>query len=131
VAGLNNECSTLKSDHNSYGTSNTQLARCARHGYKGLSASAWLDNKRITSYHKLLVLAPPVSFHVPKNNPFGIPPQSGRSVSYGEGLLVVGLSAGTHTIRISEKFPPPNRSSSNTVTYKLHITQHHASNGFA
>ena len=127
VDGLTNECSTLKGDHNGYGTSNAQLARCAPHGYQGLSASAWLDGKRITSYHKLLVLAPPVSFHLPKNNPFGIPAQSGRSVAYGEGLLLVGLSVGIHTVRITEKFPPPNRRNSNTVTYNLRITQHQTS----
>jgi hypothetical protein len=122
VNGLNNECSTLKGDHNGYGTSDAQLRRCARSGYRGLSASATLDGRRVANYHELIATSPPITFHIRTNNSLGIAPQSGRSVSYGEGLLLSGLSVGTHNIRISEKFPPPNQSNNNTVIYAVHIT---------
>jgi hypothetical protein len=125
VDGLTNECSTIKGDHKGYGSSDAQFARCARNGYKGLTASAALDGARVTNYHKLLVTSPAITFHLPKNNPFGLPPQSGRSVAYGEGLLLSGLRVGTHTIRISEKFPHPYQSSDNTVTYTVKISRHH------
>jgi hypothetical protein len=121
IDGLTNECSTIKGDHNGYGTSDAQLGSCARHGYQGLSASAALDGVGIAAYHKLLVTAPAIAFRLPKNNGFGLKPQSGRSVAYGEGLILSGLRAGTHTVRISEKFPPPNQGYDNTVTYRLHI----------
>jgi hypothetical protein len=121
IAGLTNECSTIKKDHNGYGTSDDQLSRCARNGYAGLSASARLDGTPVANYRRLLALAPAIAFRLPKNNGFGIAPQSGRSVAYGEGLLLSGLRAGTHTIRISEKFPAPYQGNDNTVTYRLHI----------
>ncbi len=125
VGGLTNECSTISGDHKGYGTTNGELARCARRGYQGLRTSAKLDGARVASFDKLIIQAPPITFHVPRNNPFGIKPQSGRSVAYGSGLLLSGLTAGTHTIRISERFPPPHQSDSNTVTYVLHVTRHH------
>jgi hypothetical protein len=121
IAGLTNECSTIKGDHKGYGTSDAQLRRCARHGYKGLSASARLDGAPVTDYHKLIATAPAIAFRLSKNNPFGLKPQSGRSVAYGEGLLLSDLRAGTHTVRISETFPAPNQGSDNIVTYRLHI----------
>jgi hypothetical protein len=122
VNGLTNECSTLKGDHNGYGTSDAQLRRCARNGYRGLTASATLDGKRIANYHELIATSPPITFHIPTHNPFGIAPQSGRSIAYGEGLLLPDLPSGTHNIRISERFPAPNQSNDNTVTYAVHIT---------
>jgi hypothetical protein len=36
--------------------------------------------------------------HLHKVNPFGGPGGPGRSAAYGYGLLLTGLSTGTHTI---------------------------------
>jgi hypothetical protein len=117
VDGLTNECSTLPGDHNGFGTSAAQLARCAREGFKGLSATAVLDGARVVNYRQLIVTTPVITFHLPAGNPFGIKPQNGRSVAYGEGLLLSGLSTGTHTVRIIEHLPQ----GSNTVTYTVPV----------
>ena len=117
VDGLTNECSTLRSDHNGFGTSAAQLARCAREGFHGLSATAVLDGARVVNYRRLIVTTPVIRLQLPAGNPFGVKPQSARSVAYGEGLLLSGLSTGTHTIHITEHLPQ----GSNTVTYRVRV----------
>jgi hypothetical protein len=117
VDGLTNECSTVPGDHNGFGTSAAQLRLCAREGFQRLSASAVLDGAPVVNYRQLIVTSPVVAIHVPVGNPFGIEPQNGRSVAYGEGLLLSGLSTGTHTIRITEHLPE----GSNTVTYTVSV----------
>jgi hypothetical protein len=118
VGGLNNECSTLQGDHNGFGTSPAQLRRCARAGFRGLSATATVDGRRVANYLRLIATTPVVRFHVPRRIALGIKPQSGRSVAHGEGLLLSRLSTGTHTIRITERLPQ----GSYTVTYTVHVT---------
>ena len=118
VDGLTNECSTLRGDHNGFGTSPAQLRRCARAGFRGLSATATVDGRRVANYRRLIATTPVVRFHVPRRNAFGIKPQGGRSVAHGEGLLLSRLSIGTHTIRITERLPQ----GTNTVTYTVHVT---------
>jgi hypothetical protein len=118
IDGLTNECSTVHGDHNGFGTSNAQLTKCARAGYRGLSSTATLDGAPVTDYRQLLVGAPVISFHLPKHNPFGVKPQNGRSAAYGEGLLLSRLSSGTHTVRVREHTP----GGSGTVTYKIVVT---------
>jgi hypothetical protein len=117
VSGLVNECSTITGDHNGFGTSTAQLTRCAREGFQGLSSTAVLDGTRVANYRQLIVTSPVFAIHVPAGNPFGIEPQTGRSVAYGEGLLLSGLSPGTHTIQIIEHLPQ----GSNTVTYTVSV----------
>ena len=115
--GLTNECSTLHGDHNGFGTSAAQLARCAREGFHGLSATAVLDGARVVNYRRLIVTTRVIKVHLPAGNPIGVKPQSARSVAHGEGLLLSGLSTGTHTIRIIEHLPQ----GSNTVTYRVRV----------
>jgi hypothetical protein len=115
IDGLTNECSTVHGDHNGFGSSNAQLTKCARAGFKGLSSSATLDGAPVTIYRQLLVSSPVVTFHLPPHNVFGVKPQGGRSAAYGEGLLLSRLGSGTHTVRIYEHTP----GGSGTLTYKI------------
>jgi hypothetical protein len=122
VDGVSNECSTLPGDHNGFGTSSAQLKRCARAGFKGLSGTATLDGVRVANYPNLIVATRVIHIRVPKRNQFGIKAQSGTSAAYGEGLLLSGLSAGPHTLRITSTIS----GKTNSVTYKLRIPVHAA-----
>ena len=66
VSGISNECSTLHGDHSGFGTSPTQLGRCARAGLKGLTGTATVDGTRVGNYRKLIVGTKAVEIHVPK-----------------------------------------------------------------
>jgi hypothetical protein len=98
VHGINNECSTVHGDHAGYGTSATQLERCARHGFKRDHGSASVDGVPVVNYRELIAAAAVVEARLPKRNAFHLAPQRLRSAAYGEGLLLRGLAAGTHTI---------------------------------
>jgi hypothetical protein len=58
-----------------------------------------------------------IKIRVPKRNQFGIKGRPGTSAGYGEGLLLSGLSAGTHTVRVTATISGKTY----PVTYKLHI----------
>ena len=105
VDGVTNECSTFPGDHNGFGTSPEQLILCAREGFKGLSGTAAVDGSPIADYPALIAATNAIDVQVPEDNTFGIEPRSGRTAAYGEGLLLQGLSAGTHTIRVTSSTP--------------------------
>jgi len=98
VHGIANECSTLHGDHAGFGTSATQLEQCARKGFKGLHGTASVDGVPVANYPELISAAAVVEARLPRHNAFHLAPQRMRSASYGEGLLLRGLTAGTHTI---------------------------------
>jgi hypothetical protein len=90
VHGISNECSTIKGDHNGFGTSPAQLERCARKGFKGDGGTAWLDGVKVANYRRLIAATNAVEIHVPKHNSFYIPGQSATSAGYGEGTAATG-----------------------------------------
>ena len=47
---------------------------------------------------KLVAASPAYPVHVQKNNILGLPKGTGRSAAYGHGLLLRGVSKGTHVI---------------------------------
>ena len=98
VHGISNECSTLPGDHAGFGTSGTQLKRCARRGFTGLRGTALIDGAPVVNYRDLVSAAPVVEARLPKHNGFHLAAQRMRSAAYGEGLLLRGLSAGRHAI---------------------------------
>jgi hypothetical protein len=98
VHGVGFECSTLNRDHPGYGTSAAQLERCARVSFKGDHGAVSIDGVPVVNYRKLISAAPVVGARLPKHNGFHLAPQRMRSADYGEGLLLRGLTAGTHTI---------------------------------
>ncbi len=117
VDGVTNECSTLPGDHNGFGTSPADLKRCARAGFTGVSGTAVLDGVRISNYRNLIVATNAIRIRVPKRNDFGIKGQTGTSAAYGEGLLLSGLSVGTHTIRVTSTISGKTY----PVKYRVHI----------
>jgi hypothetical protein len=117
IVGVSNECSTLPGDHEGFGTSPEQLERCARAGLDGFSGSANVDGANVANYPELIAATPAFGIEVPKDNQFGIAPQTGRSAAYGETLLLRGLAAGTHAIRVNKITPADTF----TARYTVHV----------
>lgn len=113
VDGPGNECSTLKGDHNGFGTSDSQLVKCARAAMKGVVAHATIDGHPITNFGKLITATGAYPIRITKNRFPGITARTGRDAAYGYGLLVIGLTKGTHTLY--------HRSSFGTSTFTLHV----------
>ncbi len=118
VHGIGDECSTIKGDHNGFGTSPAQLERCARKGFKGDGGTASVDGVKVASYSRLVTATNAIEIHVPKHNSFDIPGQSGTSAAYGEGLLLRGLAAGSHRIRVKSVTP----GGSQTRVFVVHVS---------
>ena len=113
VDGPGNECSTLKGDHNGFGTSDSQLVKCARAAMKGVVAHATIDGHPITNFGKLITATGAYPIRITKNRFPGITARTGRDAAYGYGLLVIGLTKGTHTLY--------HRSSFGTSAFTLHV----------
>ena len=109
VHGISNECSTVHGDHAGFGTSASQLERCARKGFKGLHGSASIDGMPVVNYRQLISAAAVVEARVPTHNAFHLAQQRLRSAAYGEGLLLRGLTPGTHTIVVKSFTPGGNQ----------------------
>jgi hypothetical protein len=109
VHGINNECSTVHGDHAGFGTSAAQLERCARHGFKGDHGAVSIDGVPVANYRQLISAAPVLDARLPKHNRFHLAPQRMRSADYGEGLLLRGLTAGTHAIVVKSFTPEGNQ----------------------
>jgi hypothetical protein len=94
VHELTNECSTLKGDHPGFGTTNADLMKCAKSFFNGpVTYSATLDGQTV-DLHALL--AATGEFFVAKV--VGQSAPTARSAAYGPGIMLLGLSKGTHTI---------------------------------
>ncbi len=117
VHGVQNECSTFEGDHNGFGSSPSQLRLCARTGFDGLGGAAFVDGASVPNYRELIAAADAVAVNIPANNSFGISGGPGQSAAYGEGLLLRGLSTGTHTIRIVSR----TSGGEETRTFILHV----------
>jgi hypothetical protein len=95
---LSNECSTFKGDHGTFGTSDSQLKKCAVALFKGAKDTATVDGRSV-NVTKLIATTGVYPVHVPKNNINGSGKAGkGRSAAHGYGLLVTGFSKGTHVI---------------------------------
>jgi hypothetical protein len=107
VDGVGQECSTIEGDHAGFGTSPDQLELCARSQFAsaGLHGTAFVDGVPVGDYSSLLSETPAVAVGIPARNRFGLPATGAVTADYGEGLLLDGLTAGTHTIRIASSGP--------------------------
>jgi hypothetical protein len=95
------ECSTLKGDHNGFGTTNADLVKCAKDFINSkVTYSATLDGQTV-DLHALD--AATGEFFVPKV--VGQSAPTARSAAYGPGILLLGLSKGTHTIVSKANIP--------------------------
>jgi hypothetical protein len=100
VIELSAECSTFHGDHLTFGTSNSQLKRCARTEFTqgNPTVTTTIDGNTVDAL-KLVAATGVYRVHVPKNNLLGTnKPGNGRSAAYGPGLLLTGLAKGTHVI---------------------------------
>jgi hypothetical protein len=97
AVGIGNECSTFKGDHGHFGTTDSQLRKCARALYKGLKTSFTVDGHSV-NVSRLITATGVFPIHISKKPLFPLPAGNGRSASYGPGLLLTGLSKGTHII---------------------------------
>jgi hypothetical protein len=105
VAVLSNTCSTQPGFHEGFGTSDADLVKCAKGFPKGVTPSAAIDGDTVNLLP--LVTATGV-FFAPKM--LGGSAPTARAAAYGVGVLVRGLSKGTHTIQTDVKGPhtPPS-----------------------
>ena len=115
VVDIGNECSTKKGDHHGFGTSDSQLVKCAKALFSGLTQSATVDGRSV-NVSGLITATGAFPVDIPKNPLFPLPPGNGRSATYGPGLLLAGLSKGTHTINGVTKPAPPSGTSLGTCT---------------
>jgi len=100
VVQLGYECSTLKGDHPGFGTTSAQLKKCAVAWADRDVDTAALDGQPI-DLHKLMI--PTGVFFVPKVASGQAP--TARSAADAPGLLLRGLTKGTHTIRTTSTLP--------------------------
>jgi hypothetical protein len=109
VAEVGSECSTFHGDHLTFGTSNSQLERCARaEETEGIPTNATTVDGQAVNVVKLVAATGVYRVHVPKNNFLGTKkPGNGRSAAYGPGLLLTGLAKGTHVIHSVATFSEP------------------------
>jgi hypothetical protein len=100
---LSGECSTFLGDHGSFGTTDSQLKKCARTLYSGIVESTTVDGQSV-DVSKSLKATRPFDVHLAPNNILGLPPGDGRSAAYGYGLVLTGFSEGTHIIHTVGSF---------------------------
>ena len=121
VGGPAGSCSTLEGDHTGFGTTSVELVKCA---HKALGGFAHLA-RRVTLDGRLThsVLTATGVFSVPKvvqgglcSSPCVAAPTA-HAAGYGFGLLLRGLSKGTHVIHFTIG-PPANAS----LTYTIHVS---------
>jgi hypothetical protein len=98
MAGISDECSTLHGDHGTSGTAPAQLLQCASAQMQGAQETTTLDGHPIAAAAQAAGTSV-YPIHLRSANPFGDPPGRGRAAAYGYGLLLRGLSRGTHTLR--------------------------------
>lgn len=124
VIELSAECSTFHGDHLTFGTSNSQLTRCARTEFLGGSptVTTTIDGHVVADVLKLAVATGVYDVHMPKNNVLGTKmPGNGRSAAYGPGLLLTGLAKGTHVIHTVATVSQPVKSKwVDTWTVRVH-----------
>ena len=118
VDGISEECSTIHGDHGKFGTTDTDLKRCARAIYLGGHATggASVDGRPVAELAKTIVATGVYLIHLPEKNILGAKQRSGRSAAYGEGLLLSGFSRGTHSIVTTGKLGKFHAEVTDTVT---------------
>ena len=112
VIELSAECSTFHGDHLTFGTSDAQLRQCARAEFLGGTPTITTSvDGRALDVMKLVTATGVYPVHVPKNNLLGTNKAgNGRGAAYGPGLLLTGLSKGTHVIHSAAMVAQPVRS---------------------
>jgi hypothetical protein len=100
---LSGECSTFTGDHGNYGTTDSQLKKCARTLYASVVETTTVDGQSV-DVSKSIKSTRPYPIELGPNNVLGLPPGDGRSAAYGYGLVLTGFSQGTHIIHTVGSF---------------------------
>ncbi len=107
---LSAECSTFHGDHLTYGTSNSQLKRCARVEAKGGTPTIHTTiDGRAVDVMKLVTASRVYRVFNAKGNFIKSKKRRGRSAAYGPGLLLTGLSKGRHVVHSVATITQPVR----------------------
>jgi hypothetical protein len=115
------ECSTFKGDHGSYGTTDAQLKKCARAEFKNATGRTTVDGQRVAHINTYIAASGVYAVNLSQgHNYFGAKKMHGRSAAYGYGVLLTGLSKGTHKIVVAGTIPSPPRFHIK-VTYTIHV----------
>jgi hypothetical protein len=116
--GLAVGCSTMQTGA-LHGDTDAQLRSCARRQFRGARGlRATLDGEVIAGYGGLVAASPVVAVAMPRVNVLKTRKRSGRVAAYGVGLLLQGLTAGTHTVRQSGTLSDGRTL---RLTYKLRV----------
>jgi hypothetical protein len=116
--GLAVACSTMQTGA-LHGGTDAQLRSCAKRQFRGARRlSATLDGQPVAGYAGLVAASPVVAVTLPRINVLKTQRRSGRAAAYGVGLLLVGLTAGTHTVRQTGSLPGGRDL---RLTYKLQV----------
>lgn len=105
---LSAECSTFHGDHLTFGTSDAQLRKCARAEFLGgtPTITTTIDGRAV-NVMKLVTASGVYHVHNAKGNFVTSTKRSGRSAAYGPGLLLTGLTKGTHVIHSAAMITQP------------------------
>lgn len=121
LQAVTGECSTFSTDHNGFGTSPSQLTRCAHALLNGVAtAGAWVDGRPVGRFTRFVATTGVYPVHVTDDNHFKIKRRNGLSVAYGSGLLLSGLGKGTHTIWVNGDIPSAHVHIAFTYTVHVH-----------
>ena len=108
VIELSAECSTFHGDHLTFGTTNAQLTQCARTEFRqGTPTQAATIDGHAVDVSKLVAATGVYRVHNAKGNFVTSTNRSGRSAAYGWGLLLTGLTKGTHVIHSVAQITQP------------------------
>ena len=110
------DCATYSGQHTGFGTSDKQLALCSKHYFAGVGTiSASIDGKAV-NVKTLVAGTGGFPVHAVAGNVLGVTAGPGRAAAYGVGLLLAGLSKGTHTIHCVAPSVEAN------VTWAVHVS---------
>jgi hypothetical protein len=116
VVGIGYECSTFKGDHGNFGTTDSQLRKCARVLFNDPKQRFTVDGHSV-NVSKRDTATGTFPIHISKHPLFPLPPGKGRSAAYGPGLLLANLSKGAHAIHTVTKAGPLKW----TFTWIVHV----------
>jgi hypothetical protein len=114
VAEPSDECSTLQGDHDGYGTTRTELERCARAMFQGHFGATLVDGRRVANFQKFITATGLYPVHAARPNVLGTTGVNGQSAAYGYGLLLKGFAKGTHTVVVI--------GNNSKATFTLHVS---------
>jgi hypothetical protein len=120
INSLSTECSNLPGQHNGYGTSDSDLQKCSRTVTEKALITEWLDGQRVANFGKIFwKQVPTFTASVSSGRFQGVSQSRARASAWGWGLLLKGLSKGTHTVKCKATYPSGGTEFASTVTLKV------------